>query len=61
MDNDDIITIKTSCGRTFHQRPSEMSERQLRGLIEQNADNTDEDCVRDMPRLRAELARRFTK
>jgi hypothetical protein len=32
------ITIKTSCGQLFEMSPSEMTDRQLRGLLEQNPD-----------------------
>jgi hypothetical protein len=47
----DKIVIITSCGKKFEMLPSEMTERQLRGLTEQNAD-------RDVTALREELARR---
>jgi hypothetical protein len=52
IDCDDAIEIRTSCGGTFHMRPSEMSEWQLRGLIEQNPEH---EAVLE---LRAELASR---
>jgi hypothetical protein len=50
------ITIETSCGGVFKMRPSEMTDRQLRGLLEQNADNTCDPL--DMAALRDELQRR---
>ena len=37
------IKIETTCGKTFEQAPSEMSDFQLDGLLEQNADRTDLD------------------
>ena len=46
------ITIETSCGQTFELTPAEMSDHQLRGLIEQNPDHE------ATPLLIAELAQR---
>jgi hypothetical protein len=51
------MKIQTSCGKTFEMSASEMSDRQLQGLVEQKANRTDLDPA-DIAELRAELARR---
>lgn len=37
--NERPITIETSCGQIFRLYPSEMTDRQLKGLLEQNAED----------------------
>ncbi len=48
----EITTIETSCGKTFHMAVRELSDRQLIGLVDQNPNGTDTHL------LRAELQRR---
>ena len=38
-DMTEIITIETSCGRTFERSLAEMADWQLRGLLQQNPDH----------------------
>lgn len=41
------IEIHTSCGKVIHQALSDMSERQLSGLIDQNSDNPEVHILRN--------------
>jgi len=49
--------IKTSCGQSFEMTASEMSDWQIRGLLNQNEHRTDVEPA-GIAALRAELARR---
>ena len=51
------MKIVTSCGKTFEMPVDELSDRQLKGLLDQNGDRTDVDPS-DITALREELARR---
>lgn len=59
-DTDRVITIHTSCGLKIEQPVSEMSLRQLRGLLEENDGRTDLDQTdrADLAAMRDELWRR---
>jgi hypothetical protein len=59
MTNERLITIETDCNRVFKMHPSEMTDRQLKGLLERNADNNCDPL--DMTALRDELQRRYHK
>jgi hypothetical protein len=48
------IKVHTSCGEHFEMLPSEMTDRQLRGLLRQNPDGD----PKGLAAMRAELERR---
>jgi hypothetical protein len=52
--NERLIIVETTCGQTFKQYPSEMTDWQLAGLLEQNPDGD----PLDIAALRGELQRR---
>ena len=52
-----LIEIKTSCGETFALAVSDMTDRQLRGLLEQNQDRDVDPTA--IAAMRAELDRRI--
>jgi hypothetical protein len=56
-DGDEEIVVETSCGKTIRQKVSEMTDRQLRALLEQNADSPDA-APWEIAALRAEVKRR---
>jgi hypothetical protein len=60
QDREMIITVETSCGETFHEKVTDMTNRQLKGLLEQNADrdDLDDDDKAAIAAMRAELERR---
>lgn len=60
MSENRVITVVTSCGKTFVQAVRDMSDRQLTGLVEGNGDRTDLDAadLADLAAMRDELRRR---
>jgi hypothetical protein len=51
------ITIETSCGKQITQAVSDLSDRQLRGLLEHNSEETGA-TPEELAALRGELERR---
>jgi hypothetical protein len=52
-----IIEIETTCGRRFNVPVSEMSDRQLKGLLRENEDRPDVDPS-GIAAMREELSKR---
>jgi hypothetical protein len=57
IESDPVITVEASCGETIKQRPSEMTDWQLTGLLMQNGNRTDVDPVL-VSAMRKELLKR---
>jgi hypothetical protein len=55
--NDPSITIETSCGQVFELRASELSDRQLAILLDENGEQADVDPTH-IAAMQAELQRR---
>jgi hypothetical protein len=54
------INVETSCGEKFETPVSELTDRQLRGLLAENGDRTDVD-PNQIAALRSEFTRRALK
>jgi hypothetical protein len=57
VEGEPAVLVETSCGKTFKLRASEMTDRQLKTLLEKNGRRTDVDPIL-ISAMRNELNRR---